>query len=183
MEVRQRLELTLGEGCVNADSRIELQLKLLTPLKPDFVNENPDFARQANAFSPDRGYRRTCKRRGSLRALAVEITVFCRDSRVKGRPRSEKSGGGHLLQLGGQTADLARARVLVNHALGDGAHQLGLGLDEGGLRGGRVAAWPGPGTLAVVGQAPTAWTAVGVPSTPSAAAAQRTIGLRIEPGG
>jgi len=88
MEVRQRLELTLGEGGVNADSRVELQLKLLTPLKPDFVNENPDFPTQANAFSPDRGYRRTCKGRGSLRALDVEITVFCRDSRMKGRVMS-----------------------------------------------------------------------------------------------
>ena len=52
---------------------------------------------------------------------------------------ADRSGGRHLLQLGGQAGDLARAGVLVDHTLGDGAHQLGLGLDEGGLRGARVA--------------------------------------------
>ena len=62
---------------------------------------------------------------------------------MKGRPQSEKSGGGHLLQLCGETTHLARTRVLVNHALGDGAHQLGLGLDEGGLRRTGVAARDG----------------------------------------
>jgi hypothetical protein len=55
MEVRQRLELTLGEGGVNADSRVELQLKLLTPLKPHSVNENPDFALQAGARANGEG--------------------------------------------------------------------------------------------------------------------------------
>jgi O-antigen biosynthesis protein len=52
----------------------------------------------------------------------------------------------------------------------------------GRWRGGRVAAWPGPGTLAVVGQAPTSWTAVGVPSTPSAAAARAEWLVYVAPG-
>jgi hypothetical protein len=49
MEVRQRLKLTPGGGCVNADSRVESHLKLLTPLKPNTVNEKPRFATEAGA--------------------------------------------------------------------------------------------------------------------------------------
>src|ERR1700756_798065 len=41
-------------------------------------------------------------------------------------------GDRQLLQLSGQARDLPRAGVLVHDALGDRAHQLGLGLDEGG---------------------------------------------------
>lgn len=52
----------------------------------------------------------------------------------------------------------------------------------GRWRGGRVAAWPGPGTLAVVGQAPASWTASGVPSAPSAAAARAEWLVYIAPG-
>ena len=89
MEVRQRFELTPGDGGVNADSRLKMQLKLLTPLKPNTVNEKPHFATDASANSPENGYRRTCKRRGSLRALAVGIAGLCHDGPVKGRPDAE----------------------------------------------------------------------------------------------
>jgi len=89
MEVRQPLELTPGEGRVNADSRLKLQLKLLTPLKPPAALGNRDFATDASANSRDNGYQRTCKRRGSLRALAVEITGIYHDRPMKGRPAPE----------------------------------------------------------------------------------------------
>ena len=54
-------------------------------------------------------------------------------------PAKRVSGCGHFLELGSQAADLARARVLVNHALGDSAHQLGLSRDECVLGGAGVA--------------------------------------------
>jgi hypothetical protein len=73
MEVRQPPKLTPGDGGVNADSLSESQLKLLTPLKPNTVNEKPVFATGASANSPENGYRHTCKRRGSVCALAVDI--------------------------------------------------------------------------------------------------------------
>lgn len=89
MEVRQPPELTPGEGAVNADSRVDLQLKLLTPPSPACACENPDFATEASLNSRDNGYRHTRKRRGSLRALAVEITRIYYDSPLKGRPEPE----------------------------------------------------------------------------------------------
>ena len=48
-----------------------------------------------------------------------------------GFPASAQSGHGHLLQLGRQPGDFARAGVLVDDPLGHGAHQFGLRLHEG----------------------------------------------------
>jgi hypothetical protein len=55
MEVRQRPKPTRDKGGVNADSRLDLQLKLLTPLKPNAVNEKPLFATEASTDGPDSG--------------------------------------------------------------------------------------------------------------------------------
>lgn len=88
MEVRQPLELTPGEGGVNADSRLDSKLKLLTPPSAVSALENPVFATGASANSPANGYRRTWKRRGSRSALAVENTQIYHDRPVKGRPEA-----------------------------------------------------------------------------------------------
>src|SRR5690606_1415287 len=56
-----------------------------------------------------------------------------------------------LPQLSGQSRHLARAGVLVDHALGDGPHQLRLGLHEGALSGGRIARGDGLVKTAQVG--------------------------------
>lgn len=52
----------------------------------------------------------------------------------------------------------------------------------GRWRGGAATAWPGPGTLAVVGRAPAAWIAAGVPGAASAMAARADWLAYVAPG-
>ena len=62
---------------------------MLTPPSAAAALGNPLFATEASANSPAGGYRRTCKRRGSGCALAVEFIRIYHDRPMKGRPVAE----------------------------------------------------------------------------------------------